>query len=320
MNRNVKIFIYSSSHLTKRHQVLAPFLKEMNDIPNKVLLVRAVGGKQLDENVIYNVTHDMTNDKNCIMIFLFGDNDLRSNVYDRNVYLNRVSQIFKLTQTPSFEGTLVWNGLIPNPENKRYNLEAKMIDQEVKFMALEFPKVETADLTEQFEKVQSINAESILGRDLVHFNEKGGFYMAKILGSQVKACVAKRRLKMDTQYFSVFNRKDRAGRWWGDEEKDPQVKLEKYEEPRNEGFEPEKSKNPRWEKYGCDYIHEADGTHLDRETGESLDHGCYPGSLQFPVGIKNMFKNEFLTDYHESTPGEEREIRGQLKDSLRECP
>lgn len=202
---HICITVYSSSHLTDRHTVLAPFLEAVKHIPDKSLIVRAVGGKRLDSNVLKMVSKDIQSWPNLVLIFLLGDNNVRAPRFRFEFYMEILEKVFQnSSRIPN--GCMVWNGLIPNPKNWGYQRPAMIIDQKVAELALLYPKVETVNLKIQFRDNQFQNEYTLL-RDGVHFNHHGGFAMANLLANQVKACVAMIRLKIRPENFSIFDHK-----------------------------------------------------------------------------------------------------------------
>jgi len=280
---HIKILLYSSSHLTERHTVLSTFMKELDIIPDKSIMIRAVGGKKLDESVLYNVEEDIRGWPNAIVVFLLGDNNLRDKGFHENEYIGLLERLFNL-QSRLDRGLIVWNGLIPNPLNwENYQKKALVLDQRVESLSKNFRKVVFVNLKSQFRENQWVSEHSILRQDGVHLNEYGGPAMARLLANEIKASVARIRLNLSIDSFRIFERKI---------EKDDLCQPIRVDGPKDE--------IPKFEKQGCVYAHLADGSHVSRETNEKFSHGCFAGSLEKSLGALSIVKKEFVFDYSNS--------------------
>jgi hypothetical protein len=282
-NSHIKIFVYSSSHLSEKHTIVSKFLRETEIIQDKTIVVRALGGKLLDDNVIYNAEEDVKNWPNSILIFLLGDNNLRKGRFVYSEFLKLVERVFKIEQKLN-QGLIIWNGLIPNAHNwDDYQRHAVVIDREIKDMSMGYEKVAFVNLKSQFKENQWVSEYKILARDGVHFNELGGRAMADILANEAKAGVVRVRFALGLENFKLFERKT----------------LKETFSFMQENIQDGATRSPvqKFEKPGCLYAHLADGTHVSKDTGEKFFHGCFAGSLEVPVGSLHIVRKEFVLGY-----------------------
>jgi len=208
----LQVYFYSSSHYCSHRGLAKETEKHLKDVPLLEVVIRAAGGKKLDEEILEFFEYDAKQSKGKgIFLLLLGDNNLRAPEFDRTIFLNFYRKLFELSDKLIPNGTLIINGILPNPNKTGYDQQAKMIDEEIKNMSYQHERVETVSLREQAFKIMGIAPENLYLKDQVHLNKRAEEQMGSLMAAQCKAAVCFQRMNLSPKHFSMFEIKSSFG-------------------------------------------------------------------------------------------------------------